>query len=73
MVYQNLQARQEKIRERLVHAMQQRRIIEEVKKSEWRQYQLAERRAETKDLDELAQRAWRLGKAENLAASRQED
>ena len=72
-IQEGLRGRQEKIRERLLHALQQRQIIEEVKKTEFSDYQLAERLAETKDLDELAQRSWRLGRGENLAAIRQDD
>jgi len=62
----------EVVRRRLVKAMRDREVIEEIRKSEYREYRRAEELDERKLYDDLAQRAWRLGQAENLAAGRKE-
>jgi flagellar FliJ protein len=67
-----IQAELEVARKRLVKAMRDRELIEEIRKAEYQEYVRAEELEERKLYDDLAQRAWRLGQAENLAA-RMED
>ncbi|MFP4379659.1 MAG: flagellar export protein FliJ [Candidatus Sumerlaeia bacterium] len=66
-----LRAEAERRRELLEYALRQRRIMDELKKEEYKEYQLEERRAETREFDEIAIRKFARQKEENF--SRRED
>ena len=56
-------------RERLTAAARERQVMEELRKTEWRAYQVVQRRAEAKEYDEIAIRKFLLDKREKIAAS----
>ena len=59
----------ERLREGLEKASRDREVLEELKKEEKRQYVVSERRAETKEYDELAVRNFLLSSREKNARS----
>ncbi|HBF34955.1 TPA: hypothetical protein DDW35_10385 [Candidatus Sumerlaeota bacterium] len=61
----------ERRRQLLEYAIRQREILDEVKKEEYRQYLLEERRAETRVFDEIAIRKFAMAQREKNAQSQE--
>ncbi|MCX7016643.1 MAG: flagellar export protein FliJ [Candidatus Sumerlaeota bacterium] len=68
----DIQAQLEAARQRLIKAMRDREVIEELRKAEYQEYLHAENVEERKLYDDLAIRTWRTGQQENLAARDEE-